>query len=117
MGAVHRRRPDGSWEGVEPRDYEAHPDVRRHELIGAPHYRVRYFEVRPGGQTALERHAHDHGVVIQSGRARVTLGEEHHELGPGDVVYVGPDELHCFEAVGDEPLGFICVAPPAGRGA
>jgi len=27
-------------------------------------------------------------------------------------VYVAPDELHCFEALGDEPLGFICVAPP-----
>jgi hypothetical protein len=22
------------------------------------------------------------------------------------------DELHCFEAIGDEPLGFICVIPP-----
>jgi quercetin dioxygenase-like cupin family protein len=113
MGAVHRRRADGTWEGVQPRDYAAHPDVRRHELIGAPHYRVRYFEVQPGGRTALERHAHDHGVVIQSGRARVTLGEQQHELGPGDVVYVGPDELHCFEALGDEPLGFLCVAPPS----
>jgi quercetin dioxygenase-like cupin family protein len=48
---------------------------------------------------------------------RVTLGDEHHEIGPGDVVYVAPDELHCFEALGDEPLGFICVAPPAGRSA
>jgi hypothetical protein len=27
-------------------------------------------------------------------------------------VYVGPDELHCFEAVGEAPLGFLCVAPP-----
>jgi S-methyl-1-thioxylulose 5-phosphate methylthiotransferase len=117
MGAVHRRRPDGSWEGVQPRDYEAHPGVLRHALIDAPHYRVRYFEVEPGRRTALEHHPHDHGVVIQSGRARVTLGDDQHELGPGDVVYVGPDELHCFEALGDEPLGFICVAPPAGRGA
>ena len=74
---------------------------------------MRYFRVPPGGRTALERHAHDHGVVIERGRARVTLGDEQHELGPGDVVYVGGDELHCFEALGDEALGFICVAPPA----
>ena len=73
---------------------------------------MRYFRVPPGGRTALERHAHDHGVVIQTGRARVTLGEEVHELGPGDVVYVAGGELHCFEALGAEPLGFICVAPP-----
>ena len=121
MGSVHRRRPDGSWEGVEPRPYEQ-PDllgVEKHELIGpadgAGSYRVRYFHVPPGGRTALERHAHDHGVVIQRGRARVTLGDERHELGPGDVVYVAGDELHCFEALGDEPLGFICVAPPSTR--
>ena len=76
------------------------------------YYRVRYFEVPAGQHTAREQHPHDHGVVIQHGRARVTLGDEQHELGPGDVVYVGPDELHCFEALGDETLGFICVAPP-----
>jgi quercetin dioxygenase-like cupin family protein len=116
VGAVHRRLPDGSWEGVAPRGYEHVPGVLRHELIGpadgAASYRVRYFEVPAGQRTALERHAHDHGVVIERGRARVTLGDDLHELAPGDVVYVAPDELHCFEALGDEPLGFICVAPP-----
>ena len=118
MGSVHRRLPDGSWEGVAPQRY---PDpalggVEKHELIGpadgAASYRVRYFRVPAGGRTALERHPHDHGVVIEHGRARVTLGDERHELGPGDVVYVAGDELHCFEAIGGEPLGFICVAPP-----
>jgi quercetin dioxygenase-like cupin family protein len=116
MGSVHRRLPDGSWEGVARRDY-AQAGVERHELIGpedgAAAYRVRYFRVAPGARTALERHPHDHGVVIEEGRARVTLGDEHHELGAGDVVYVAGGELHCFEALGDEPLGFVCVAPPA----
>jgi quercetin dioxygenase-like cupin family protein len=115
MGTVHRRRPDGSWDGVERRAYD-HPElagVEKHELIGpsdgAGGYRVRYFHVPAGARTALERHPHDHGVVIERGRARVTLGDERHELGPGDVVYVGGGELHCFETLGDEPLGFICV--------
>jgi len=114
MGVVHRRQADGSWDGVAPRPYGA--DMRRHELIGAgdgaPHYRVRYFEVPPGRITTLEQHEHDHGVVIQTGRARVTLGDQRHDLGAGDVVYVAPNELHSFEALGDAPLGFICVAPP-----
>jgi quercetin dioxygenase-like cupin family protein len=119
MGSIHRQRDDGSWEGVVPATYgdPAFAGVEKHELIGradgAGSYRVRYFHVPAGGRTALERHPHDHGVVIQSGRARVTLGSEVHELGPGDVVYVAGDELHCFEALGDAPLGFICVAPPA----
>ena len=44
----------------------------------------------------------------------MTLGADVHELGPGDVQYVEGNELH-FEGVGGEPLGFICVAPPARR--
>jgi quercetin dioxygenase-like cupin family protein len=121
MGSIHRRRAAGSWEGVAAARYDdpAVAGVEKHELIGpadgARSYRVRYFHVPAGARTALERHPHDHGVVIEHGRARVTLGDEVHELGPGDVVYVEGDELHCFEAVGDEPLGFICVAPPARR--
>jgi mannose-6-phosphate isomerase-like protein (cupin superfamily) len=50
--------------------------------------------------------------VILAGRARVTLGDAIAEAGVGDVVYVEGDELHCFEALGEEDLGFICVAPP-----
>ena len=49
--------------------------------------------------------------MILTGRARVTLGDDVHELAAGDVVYVAGDELHCFEALGDEPLGFLCVVP------
>jgi quercetin dioxygenase-like cupin family protein len=116
MGSVHRRLPDGSWDGVTRRPY-SDAGVEKHDLIGpadgAAAYRVRYFRVQPGARTALERHPHDHGVVIEEGRARVTLGDERHDLEPGDVVYVAGSELHCFEALGDEPLGFVCVAPPA----
>ena len=120
MGVIHRRsgvsRP--GWEGVEPRAYDdpALSGVRKHELIGeaegASQYRMRYFEVPAGGRTARERHSHDHGVMIVAGRARVTLGSETHEVSEGDVVYVAGDELHCFEALGDGPLGFVCVVGP-----
>ena len=107
MGEVHRRLPDGSWDGVPAREYGA--GGRRHELVGTDRYSVRWFEVPPGETSTLERHGHDHSVVIQRGRARVTLEADTHELGPGDVVYVAPGELHAFAAIGDEPLAFICV--------
>ena len=123
MGSVHRKTGEHAWEGVTPRSYDdpAVAGVEKHELIGpsegAADYRVRYFHVPAGGRTARECHPHDHGVVIVSGHAFVTLGEERHEVGPGDVVYVEGDELHCFEAGGGEPLGFICVVPPRRDGA
>ena len=113
MGVVRRRNADG-WEGVAPERY-AIEGVVKHALIGAKDgsqgYEIRHFHVAPGARTARERHPHDHGVMIVSGHARVTLGEEVHDLGPGDVVHVDGNELHCFEAVGDEPLGFVCVVP------
>jgi ribulose-bisphosphate carboxylase large chain len=118
MGVVRRRGAAG-WEGVAAKTYgdSELAGVRKHELIGEPEgahsYRLRYFEVPPGGHTARERHPHDHGVMFVTGRARVTLGEETHELGEGDVVYVAANELHCFEALGAEPLGFACVTGPA----
>ncbi len=121
MGAIRRRVGSHSWQGVEAVAYDdpSLAGVEKHELIGAAEgardYRVRYFHVPARGRTARERHPHDHGVVIVSGRARVTLGDRVHEVAEGDTVYVAGDELHCFEALGDEPLGFICVAPPARR--
>lgn len=117
MGVIHRRGQTG-WEGVAALQYSdpTLAGVRKHELIGeadgATQYRVRYFEVPAGGRTARERHPHDHGVVIIRGRARVTLGDESHEVGEGDVVYVAGDELHCFEALDANPLGFVCVVGP-----
>ena len=117
MGVIHRRGQTG-WEGVVALQYgdPALSGVRKHELIGeaegATRYRVRYFDVPAGGRTARERHPPDHGVVIVTGRARVTLGDEVHEVGEGDVVYVPGDELHCFEALDERPLGFVCVVGP-----
>jgi quercetin dioxygenase-like cupin family protein len=121
VGVIHRRSSGGGWEGVDPQAYDDPSllGVRKHELVGeaegASEYRMRYFEVPAGGRTARERHAHDHGVMIVAGRARVTLGDETHEVGEGDVVYVGGQELHCFEALGDAPLGFVCVVGPRSR--
>jgi quercetin dioxygenase-like cupin family protein len=125
VGVIHRRAGSApgstAWEGVEPQAYDdpSLAGVRKHELIGeaegARQYRMRYFEVPAGGRTARERHAHDHGVMIIAGRARVTLGEQAYDLEAGDVVYVPGEELHCFEALGAQPLGFVCVVGPRAR--
>ena len=125
MGVIHRSNGSigaPNWPEVPVRTYEGNQarGATKRILIGArdgaENFAVRYFEVPAGESSAHESHPHDHGVVIERGTARVTLGDAVHELGPGDVVYVAGDELHCFEAAGDEPLGFICVAPPATHG-
>lgn len=105
------------WEGISVEPY-APGDPRagtRQVLIGpadaAPTFALRYFELAPGTQSSLDSHAHEHGVYILHGRGRVKLGESEHELDPGDVVYVSPNDSHSFHAAGDEPLGFLCIVP------
>jgi len=120
MGADHRfAGSDGAfdWEGVPEKVVDALDavSVTGKVLIGpednAPNFRMRYFRIESGGYSSLERHPHDHGVFILRGRARVRLGSEEVDVGPRDVVYVPGNELHQFQAIGDEPLGFLCVIP------
>ncbi len=120
MGIVHKYRGVEhafDWEGVTEKLYQA-ADVKgvtAKVLIGpaeeAPNFRIRYFRVEPGGCTSLDQHPHDHGVYILHGRALVLLGSDEVGAGPRDVVYVPGNEVHQFRALGDEPLGFLCVIP------
>lgn len=121
MGVVHKQTgTEGNfqWEGVEREPYHGGGTTEgscRHVIIGpkegAEHFAIRYFEIPPHGQSSFEDHLHDQGVIIMKGRARVLLGWEVHEVGPGDAVYIPQNEQHQFENIGDEPLGFLCVIP------
>jgi quercetin dioxygenase-like cupin family protein len=118
MGSVHRFIGSGNdydWEGVPAELYEAegvHGAVKR-VLIGpadgAPNFVMRYFQIEPGGHSRLERHPHEHGVIILQGKGKVQLNEEFVTLEPLDAVFVDGNDLHQFTNIGDAPLGFICV--------
>lgn len=112
------------WEGVERKAY-AEPaagrffgGVERHVIIGRhsgdPTMQLRYFEVAPGGHSALEKHRHEHLVIGARGVGRVIVGHEVRELREKDALYVGPDTPHQFVNAGDGPFGFFCVVA-AGR--
>ena len=123
MGIIHRFNSiEGGelrWQDVPVSAYgpeNSRADrATRQILIGigeqSPHFHMRYFAVQPGGYTSLDQHAHDHGVYILHGKARLRLDNEEHELQTGDVVYIPGNEVHQFFAVGDEPFGFLCVVP------
>lgn len=107
------------WQGVGVYQYKAEGtrfrDVTRQTLLGngadeqALNFETRYFEIQPGGYSTLERHDHPHSVVILRGSGEVILQDRVEPLAPHDVVYVAPQTVHQFHAVGDEPLGFLCV--------
>lgn len=109
------------WDGVEPEGYV--PDapatkVVRHTLVGGrrldsqapgPQLEVRYFEVPPGAVTRLEKHEHEHYVIVGEGQAHAIVGASVSLVGPRDVVYIGPLEPHQFVNRGAETFGFFCT--------
>ena len=60
---------------------------------------------------ALDQHAHDHGVYVLHGCARLRLGDDEYELNAGDIVYIPGNEVHQFFTSGNEPFGFLCIVP------
>jgi len=112
------------WAGVEPARYKDETEgagcflgATRHTLLGAGRdgsgdaldFELRYFELAPGGYSSLERHAHPHAVVVLKGKGTVRLGDSVESVGPFDVVYIRPHEVHRFSADSAESLGFLCI--------
>jgi ribulose-bisphosphate carboxylase large chain len=88
--------------------------VTRMALIGdggeATAFQLRYFEIAPGGFSSLEKHIHEHAVVVLRGRGEVRLGDALAEVAFGDVIYVAPNEVHQLRNLSaTEPFGFLCI--------
>jgi len=123
MSIIHRSNTAENgelrWQDVPVRAYGPENSganrATRQVMIGneesSPHFHLRYFAVQPGGYTSLDQHAHDHGVYILHGRARLRLEDEEHVVNAGDVVYIAGNEVHQFFTLGEEPLGFLCIVP------
>jgi ribulose-bisphosphate carboxylase large chain len=114
------RRTAGGWEGVEREGYVpgVATAVTRHTLIGrrkeradepGPANELRYFDVPPGKCSRLEKHAHEHWVIVGDGTGFAIVGDTVHEVTRHDVIYVGPWEPHQFVNRGSEPFGFFCM--------
>jgi quercetin dioxygenase-like cupin family protein len=91
------------------------PGVLKREVItagdGAPNFTMRVFEVEPGGSTPHHNHPWEHEVFVLSGEGVVMGKEEESAIGPNSVVFIAPDELHCFINTGSHVLRFICLIP------
>jgi quercetin dioxygenase-like cupin family protein len=116
------RTAAGGWHGVEAEGYRPGDSidtgVSRHTLIGSrkneaadpgPSSELRYFKVQPGKASRLEKHEHEHYVVVHEGEGYAIVGDMVSEIAPGDIVYVGPMEIHQFVNRGDTPFGFFCM--------
>jgi quercetin dioxygenase-like cupin family protein len=116
------RRDGEGWADVPVAGYapEQPGNVERHTLVGerrsdesaaGPKLELRYFRVAPGGASRLEKHEHEHYVIVGEGRGKVYVAGEVSELVTHDVVYVAPRQPHQFVNCSDTPFGFYCIVP------
>ena len=88
--------------------------TERQILIGpeeGPHFALRRFVMQPGGGMPLHTNAVEHEQYVLRGAARVTIGDEVHEVRAGDVVFIPAGTPHSYEATGEEPFEFLCAVP------
>ena len=96
---------------LETEPTEEVPGALKREVItekdGAPNFAMRVIEVKPGGSSPSHSHPWEHEVFVLSGQGVVEGEQGESEIKKESVVYIAPDEKHCFVNNGNEPLRFV----------
>ena len=78
---------------------------------GAPNFCMRIFEVKSGSATPSHSHPFEHEIFILAGQGVIVSSQGATSVSKENVVFIAPEEAHCFVNTGSEPLRFICVIP------
>ena len=62
-----------------------------------------------GSGPKLHWHPYGETWVVVEGRIAFSDGKETREAGPGDVIYVAPNEHHKFPVLGEGRIKMICI--------
>jgi len=109
---------DGKWENVDLHVYKPKgdgtlfKDITRQTLFkgdGDLSTEIRYFEMKAGGYSTLERHQHVHKVLIGRGAGHCLVDDQVYEVKQFDFIEIPPMTWHQFRATTPEPLGFFCM--------
>ncbi len=68
--------------------------------------------LQPGMGVRPHSHPFEQLAYILSGRVKFTIGEDVVEVGPGEMVRIPPDVVHCGEPIGDEVAVNLDVFAP-----
>jgi quercetin dioxygenase-like cupin family protein len=92
---------------------EAHPveGVRRRMIACGESVQIIEFFLPKGAVFPLHVHPHEQTGFINSGRLRVTIGDESSDLGPGDGYFVPPNVEHGTQAL-DDCVNIDVFSPP-----
>jgi len=79
---------------------------------GAPNFALRRFIMGAGGGMPRHTNLVEHEQYVLCGRARITVGDQVHEVAAGNTLYIPAGMPHSY-AVLEAPFEFLCVVPNA----
>lgn len=77
----------------------------------APHFALRRFEIKPGGEIPLHTNSVEHEQYVLSGKARVMIGAEEFVAEAGNALFIPAGVEHCYSTEGVESYIFLCIVP------
>ena len=91
--------------------YDFRKDIRN--VVITPVIRSRFLQMEPGA--VAQRHSHDLGYevfLILAGQCEFEIDGEVAVLGPGQMCFTRPDQMHQVRVIGDEPMTmYLSVTP------
>lgn len=70
--------------------------------------------IAPGSSTIAHFHrASEELYLVTSGRGRLRVGDEEHEVGAGDCIVIPPSQPHQIHNTGNVDLVVVCACSPA----
>lgn len=77
---------------------------------GAPNFAMRRFIMGEDGGMPRHTNRVEHEQYVLRGRARVSIGDEVHEVSAGDVLYIPAGIPHDYQVL-EAPFEFLCMVP------
>ncbi len=77
---------------------------------GAPNFALRRFIMGAGGGMPRHTNLVEHEQYVLAGRARMTVGDQVHEVAAGNTLYIPAGMPHSYTVL-EAPFEFLCVVP------
>ncbi len=77
---------------------------------GMPNFAMRRFVMGEGGGMPRHTNTVEHEQYVLAGRARVSIGDQLHEVAAGSVVYIPAGVPHHYQVL-EAPFEFLCMVP------
>ncbi|KYC53953.1 MAG: hypothetical protein AMQ74_00275 [Candidatus Methanofastidiosum methylothiophilum] len=81
------------------------------ESQGAKNFFMRLMRIEKNGFSPYHKHSWEHENFILNGEGILKTEEEDIPVKKGDIIYIPPNELHCYINKGEGDLEIICLIP------